>query len=78
MNMEAIKWIKFTLTALIASAAIFALCGEYETESILEFIVVKLAAMAVLAVTYLIGKAMYDNDELPKAIKDLENFEENK
>ena len=77
MNMEAIKWIKFTLTALIASAAIFALCGEYETESILEFIGVKLAAMAVLAVTYLIGKAMYENDELPKAIKDLENFEEN-
>ena len=76
--METAKWIKFTVTTLIASAAIFALCGDYETESILEFIGVKLAAMAVLAVTYLIGKAMYDNDELPKAIKDLENFEENK
>ena len=75
--METAKWIKFTVTTLIASTAIFALCGEYETESILEFIGVKLCAMGVLAVTYLIGKAMYDNDELPKEIKDLENFEEN-
>ena len=29
--METAKWIKFTVTTLIASAAIFALCGEYET-----------------------------------------------
>lgn len=75
--METTKWIKLSVTMLIASAAVFALCGEYETESVLEFVCVKLAAMAVLAVMYIVGKAMYDNDELPKAIKDLENFEEN-
>lgn len=75
--METAKWIKFGVTMLIASAAVFALCGEYETESILEFVCVKLAAMEVLAVMCVIGEAMYDNDELPRAIKDLENFEEN-
>lgn len=75
--METAKWIKFTVTTLIASAAIFALCGEYETESVLEFAAVKLGALGVLAVMYVVGKAMYDNDELPRAIKDLENFEEN-
>lgn len=75
--METAKWIKFCVTMLIASAAVFALCGEYETESVLEFVGVKLAALGVLAVMYIVGKAMYDNDELPKVIKDLENFEEN-
>lgn len=75
--METAKWIKFSVTVLIASVAVIALCGEYETESMLEFIGVKLGAMAVLAVMYVVGKAMYDNDELPKVIKDLENFEEN-
>lgn len=62
------KWVLFYALGIVGFFAFMMLAGENDEMPLGKFILYKMAAMAVLALCYCIGKRLYRAGILPKKI----------